>query len=268
MMKITLILFYSIFIAKITPSTTPSTSKPINFRNLSVQLVPELQAIHNDAFNCLSQNGLNRSSFDNCVGDGYSKIKTSYLDRYFNLKRELVQLYTSKIDHACEDNNGPCNDIRNSLESSIEGNEDLFNLLLAKRQAITSKVGVNRVLLDYLIDDFRRDYGVIEENKEKITKSLMSTVNQIKDYINSTGLGFNFDYKTFDPKEVYYKTGVEGDKRSDNSFNEGLAKEAGAKKLLKYYLANGMLNANQVDLTKLPSQILDELKKERSQLNI
>lgn len=266
-MKFRYIIFCSIFAYTIISTTTPTTNKPINFRNLSVELVSDLRDLHKNVLHCLYQNGLNKTSFNDCVGECYIKVKDSYLDKYIGLKRQLVQLYTNKIDHACEDDVTPCNDIRNTLETNLQNNNDLFELLVDKRKELNGKIGVNRELLDYVIDDFRRDYGYIEDNKEKITKSLFSTVDQIKDYISGTGLAFDFDYKTFDPKDVYLRLGVE-EKRSDNTFNSTLAKEASAKKLLNYYLANGMANVKSLDLTKLPSQVLEDIRKANAPVNM
>lgn len=266
-MKYLHILFCSITAYTITSTTTPTTNKPINFRNLSVQLVSDLRSLHKNVLHCLYQNGLNKRSFNDCVGEHYVKVKDSYLDTYIDLKRQLVQLYTSKIDHACEDDATPCNNMRNALETNLEGNQNLFELLVDHRKELNGRVGINRELLDYVIDDFRRDYDTIEENKEKITNSLFSTVDQIKDYISGTELAFDFDYKTFDPKEVYLQVGVV-EKRSDNTFNSTLAKEASAKRLLNYYLANGMANAKNLDLTKLPSQILEDIRKAKGPVNV
>lgn len=261
-------LFCSILIHKITLTTTSSTSKPQNIRNLAVQVISELQSIQKNFFDCLYQNGLNKLSFNNCVGPNYSKVKDSYLNKYYNLKRELVQLYTNKIDHTCEDSDDICHDIRNSLEMNIKSNDNLFNILLSKRKAIAQNDGVNRELLDYLVDDFRKDFDTIEQNKKKIASALITTVNDIKSYINSTGLKFNFDYDSFDPDEVYLATGINNKEKTNVSFNEEFEKEAGAKKLLEYYLANGMVNSNNIDHAKLPSQILANIRKEKKPVGV
>lgn len=211
---------------------------------------------------------MNTQAFEECVGPGYSKVKDVYLDKYINMKRELVQLYTPKIDHSCEDKPTICDEIRNSLESNLEDNADLFNLLVDKRKEITAQDGVNRELLDYIVDDFRRDYSTIEDHKEKITKSLLGTVDEIRDYIKSTGLKFNFDWESFDPSEVFLKAGVEQNKRTDNSFNDSMAKEAGAKKLVNYYIANNIIDSSKIDLARMPTEILEDIRKEKGTLSL
>ena len=232
-----------------------------DFGRLLVNIDNDLSEIQHQKLRCLYMNGINSRSFHSCTGKQYSKVKKAFLDHYNHLLDTAESIVQDKLTNVCEIHKEPCEDFSRTLKDNIKGKGDLFKVLENKRNEIGKLEGVNETLLDYIIDDFKRDYTKLDHLKPKISRQLLKTVYDIKNYIKDTQLKVDYEYYDFDPHDVFEQLNYQAEPvKKSGSFNGSLVKELESKKLLSYYIANGMADSTKLDFTKLPSELIKDIK--------
>lgn len=232
-----------------------------------------LSELRQEKMRCFYRLGVNDESFNTCCGPQYSKIKSSYLTQYRMLQQELEKSFNKRLKGVCSLDHSSCEDLSATLSESMKQDRDLYLEINTKKDEVESDPSINVDKLNGALDKFHRNYVAFVNARALISHSLFETINDIKDIIKKSKVQLKTNINEFDPHDIYQQLGmfkkeeIENTEHSTHDFNSGLLKEVSAKKMLNYYIANGILDKNELDMTKLPTQILAEFKDKIEKMN-
>lgn len=237
-------------------------------------LLKNLEVTQKRIQDCLSRNGINNRSFMFCCGKNYTNVEKIYLGRFLQLRKILEDSFNKNIQHACEFEKSPCEKLEVDFSHAIQDkNANIYNRMLNSKSQMQDKPGVNNGILQMEFNRFKNNYEVYDKSRSLIAHSLIETVNYIQNYIKSAGLHLNMDigYLDYQPEKAFTLLGALEEAKnesghigpdSSHNFHSSLSKQYPAQQLLNYYLANGMVNRNDIDLTKMPTEVLKTIKKQ------
>lgn len=232
-----------------------------------------LSELRQEKMRCFYRLGVNDNSFNTCCGPQYSKIKASYLTQYRMLQSELEKSFNDRIKDVCSLDHSSCEDLSATFSENLQKDRDLYLEMSTKKEEVETDPAINQHELNSAFDKFHRNYVAYINARSLISHSLFETINDIKDIIKKSKVQLTTNINDFDPHDIYQQLGmfkkeeIENTEHSKPDFNSGLLKEVPAKKMLNYYIANGILDKNEVDMTKLPSEILAEFKTKIEKMN-
>lgn len=233
-----------------------------------------LQELRQEKLRCFYRMGVNDASFRMCCGDHYNKIKKSYLSQLDLVKLDLSKSFNDNLKDVCSLDHSSCEELSASFNESIRADRDLLLELGAKKEEVETDPAVNQHRLDKAFDRFRRNYVAFVNSRNLIAHSLSETIDDIRRVIKDSGVHLSVNTEDFDLHAVYKQLGLLEEKNKEgeetheveSDFNGSLMKEATSKKLLNYYLANGILDKGEIDMTRLPSEILGDFKEKISKM--
>lgn len=233
-------------------------------------LVKNLETTQQRIKDCLSRNGINNRSFLFCCGKNYKNVEQMFLGRYLQLRQILEDSFNKNIKHACEFEKDPCEKLEVDFSHAIQDkNANVYNRMLTSKVQMQDKPGVNNGILEMEFSRFKKNYEIFDKSRSLIAQSLIETVNYVQNDIRDAGLHLNADvgYLQYEPEKAFTLLGALEDEKNEHSssahsFHSSLSKQYPAQQLLNYYIANGMVNKNDIDLTKMPSEVLKTIKKQ------
>lgn len=311
----------------VTITVVDTTHDPSEVQFSTGTAMDQLEALKKEELGCLYSNGVNFATFNTCYGENYHVLSQKYIDFFHGYTDKLLQDIKNDLHDVCPQISKPCDNVLKFASDTIMSDPDITEELMSKVDEAKNYQGVDSVLIDQMMEDFKTKYVMYMNIRTATAKSLFETVNSIQKYIKASSLPTDFEYQDYDSGETLRSMGIPNinsgnggsnllttdadqiatqstfqigiitggetaenrmrklkkqirslaspltrkKKLTDRNFNSNnflqkLIPEAKDQELLTYYLANGMVDQTQLDLTQLPSTIMNQIRKNKLKL--
>jgi hypothetical protein len=197
------------------------------------RFLKKIEDISKSYENCLEERGIKESSFNICVGKGYRKINRDMYGALQQAEAALKENFAHDLSPICKEKVALCSDLIDTLNLSFVRFEDPIAEIKKQSEEYSISGKEERELSEAIgnLDKNYKEYKVCEDTVEK---SRQRTLNQLEDFIESSGIPVTFDYE---PEDISREE--KEDKPNEDDFHENLAKMEKLDLLRSFEKVNG-----------------------------
>lgn len=186
---------------------------------------------------CLEKNGIRETSFNKCVGKGYTKIDRQLKQQLQQNEAILKSSFAHNLSPLCKNDNVVlCSDLIDSLNMSFVRFENpVPNIQKLSEDFVLTGKGERKLteVIHKLADSYKK-----YQNSEYLMHQIKGrTLHEVKNYIEGTGIDVDYNI-SFDDMQEDVRKEVE-DKLNNSSFHEDLARRVSSDVMNSFVKLNG-----------------------------